>query len=52
MSDTVLSTQQDLPGGQAPRRCQLVVIDGPDAGRAVSLGTAPVRVGIAPIWTA
>ncbi|MFY0582752.1 sigma 54-interacting transcriptional regulator [Cystobacter fuscus] len=45
MSDTALSTQQDSPGGPVPRRCQLVVIDGPDAGRAVALGSEPVRVG-------
>jgi len=45
VSETALSTQQDSPGGPAPRRCQLVVIDGPDAGRAVALGRAPVRVG-------
>ena len=45
MSETALSTQQDSPGGPAPRRCQLVVIDGPDAGRAVALGRTPVRVG-------
>jgi DNA-binding NtrC family response regulator len=45
VSQTALSTQQDLPGASPPRRCQLVVIDGPDAGRAVALGTTPVRVG-------
>ncbi|OJH41478.1 sigma 54-interacting transcriptional regulator [Cystobacter ferrugineus] len=45
MSETALSTQQDSPGGPTPRRCQLVVIDGPDAGRAVALGSQPVRVG-------
>ncbi|ATB34848.1 Fis family transcriptional regulator [Cystobacter fuscus] len=45
MSETALSTQQDSPGGPTPRRCQLVVIDGPDAGRAVALGSEPVRVG-------
>jgi DNA-binding NtrC family response regulator len=45
VSETVLSTQQDAPGSPPPRRCQLVVIDGPDAGRAVALGEKPVRVG-------
>ncbi|MCY1075189.1 sigma 54-interacting transcriptional regulator [Archangium lansingense] len=45
MSKTVLSTQNESPGSPPPRRCQLVVIDGPDAGRAVALGETPVRVG-------
>jgi len=45
VSETVLSTQHDVPGSPRPRRCQLVVIEGPDAGRAVALGEAPVRVG-------
>jgi DNA-binding NtrC family response regulator len=45
LSKTVLITQQDSSGSSPPRRCQLVVIDGPDAGRAVALGEEPVRVG-------
>jgi DNA-binding NtrC family response regulator len=46
VSKTALSTSpQDLSGSVPSRRCQLVVIDGPDAGRAVALGSAPVRVG-------
>ncbi|MFL5356850.1 sigma 54-interacting transcriptional regulator [Archangium sp.] len=45
MSKTVLITQQDSSGSTPPRRCQLVVLDGPDAGRAVALGEEPVRVG-------
>jgi DNA-binding NtrC family response regulator len=45
VSETVLSTQHDAPGSPRPRRCQLVVIEGPDAGRAVALGDKPVRVG-------
>jgi DNA-binding NtrC family response regulator len=45
VSETVLSTSQDLPGEAPPRRCQLLVIEGPDAGRAVALGAEPVQVG-------
>jgi two-component system, NtrC family, response regulator HydG len=45
VSKTVLITQQESSGSTPPRRCQLVVIDGPDAGRAVALGEEPVRVG-------
>jgi DNA-binding NtrC family response regulator len=33
-----------LPGG-GPQRCQLVVVDGPDAGRAAAIGEAGVVVG-------
>ncbi|HEY0094458.1 MAG TPA: FHA domain-containing protein, partial [Archangium sp.] len=45
MSKTALSTQNESSSSTPPRRCQLVVIDGPDAGRAVALGESPVRVG-------
>ena len=45
MSETALITKQDTPGGNPPRHCQLLVVEGPDAGRAVTLGPAPVRVG-------
>ncbi len=45
MSKTALSTQNESSGSTTARRCQLVVIDGPDAGRAVALGKSPVRVG-------
>ena len=45
MSKTALATQNESSGSIPPRRCQLVVIDGPDAGRAVALAKAPVRVG-------
>ncbi|MDY7229279.1 sigma 54-interacting transcriptional regulator [Hyalangium rubrum] len=45
MSETVLITSQESAGPPSPRRCQLLVIDGPDAGRAVPLGAEPVRVG-------
>jgi DNA-binding NtrC family response regulator len=45
VSKTALSTQNESSGSTTARRCQLVVIDGPDAGRAVALGKSPVRVG-------
>ncbi|MFL5348532.1 MAG: sigma 54-interacting transcriptional regulator [Hyalangium sp.] len=45
MSETVLTTSHDTPGEVPPRRCQLLVVEGPDAGRAVALGSEPVRVG-------
>ena len=34
-----------LDGGTGRIRCQLVVIDGPDRGRACRLGAAPVAIG-------
>lgn len=45
VSETVLITSQDTSGEVPPRRCQLLVVEGPDAGRAVALGSEPVRVG-------
>ncbi|WP_224365961.1 sigma 54-interacting transcriptional regulator [Hyalangium versicolor] len=45
MSQTALITSQDTPGEGPPRRYQLLVVDGPDVGRAVALGSEPVRVG-------
>jgi DNA-binding NtrC family response regulator len=45
VSKTALSTQNESSGSTTARSCQLVVIDGPDAGRAVALGKSPVRVG-------
>ncbi len=45
MNETLLTTQNEPSAGTPARRCQLLVVDGPDAGRAVTLGTRPVRVG-------
>ncbi|HEX8704645.1 MAG TPA: sigma 54-interacting transcriptional regulator [Myxococcaceae bacterium] len=45
MSNTALITSQNAAAEASPRRCQLLVIEGPDAGRAVALGDKPVRVG-------
>ena len=45
MSDTALTTAQLAAAEAQPRRCQLLVIEGPDADRAVALGSQPVRVG-------
>ncbi len=45
MSNTALITSQNAAAEASPRRCQLLVIEGPDAGRAVGLGENSVRVG-------
>src|SRR5688572_17790642 len=46
---TVATTySESLPGGDRRVSCQLVVVEGPDAGRAVRLGLTEVRVGTAP----
>jgi DNA-binding NtrC family response regulator len=37
-----------LDGGTGRIRCQLVVVDGPDRGRACRLGAAPVTIGTDP----
>src|SRR5262249_52474861 len=44
---TITSTihSEALPGAHRPPRVQLVVVDGPDAGRAVALESRPVIVG-------
>ena len=44
---TITSTihSEALPGTHRPPRVQLVVVDGPDAGRAVALESRPVVVG-------
>jgi DNA-binding NtrC family response regulator len=45
VSETALITSQNAAAEAPPRRCQLLVIEGPDSGRAVELGDEPVRVG-------
>jgi len=46
VSDTALITSQNAAAGASPRRCQWLVIEGPDAGRAVALGnTVLARAG-------
>ena len=42
---TIALEHPDHPGRSGRVRCQLVVVDGPDMGRAVSLGAAGVKVG-------
>jgi len=45
VSQTLLTTQNEGPEGAGPGRHQLLVLEGPEAGRAVGLGSQPVRVG-------
>jgi DNA-binding NtrC family response regulator len=46
---TVATTYSDsFPGNPQGVSCQLVVVEGPDAGRAVRLGKTEVRAGTAP----
>ena len=42
---TIALEHPDHPGRGGRVRCQLIVVDGPDMGRAVALGPAPVTVG-------
>lgn len=42
---TIALEHPDHPGRSGRVRCQLVVVDGPDMGRAVTLGSEPVKVG-------
>ena len=39
---------ESLPGASARARCQLVVVDGPDKGRAATLDASGITVGTDP----
>ena len=49
MTSTTATVHSELfPDSSAPARCEVVVIDGPDRGRAAALRDGPVTIGSDP----